>query len=44
MAFGEYITALSVSTWQELVSGNITFADELDFEIWELDFIYEDTR
>lgn len=28
-------------SWQGLVDGNITFADELDFDIQELDSIYE---
>lgn len=29
--------------WRELGDGNITFSDELDFELTELDLIYEDS-
>lgn len=29
-------------TWLELRYGNITFADELDFDPAELDIVYED--
>lgn len=29
-------------TWLELGDGNITFADELDFDPSELDIVYED--
>lgn len=32
-----------IITWQELGDGNITFTDELDFEISELNMIYEDS-
>jgi|GEM_PF-2750239 len=28
--------------WQELMDGNITFADELEFEASELNFIFEE--
>jgi hypothetical protein len=34
---------LSYFLWQELGDGNITFSDELDFELAELDVIYEDS-
>jgi hypothetical protein len=28
--------------WQELEGGNITFSDELDFDVSELDSIYDE--
>ena len=31
------------STWLELGYGNITFTDELDFDVAELDIVYEDS-
>ena len=34
---------LSFLLWQELGDGNITFSDELDFELIGLDLIYEDS-
>ena len=30
------------STWLGLGDGNITFSDELDFDVAELDIVYED--
>ena len=31
------------SIWLELGYGNITFTDELDFDVAELDIVYEDS-
>jgi hypothetical protein len=31
-----------IISWQELMSGNIIFADELEFEASELNFIFEE--
>ncbi len=31
-----------IIAWLDLGSGNITFGDELDFEIAELDVVYKD--
>ena len=31
----------SCPIWQELENGNITFAEELDFEVDELERVYE---
>jgi len=32
---------VTIISWQGLGDRNITFADELDFEVAELDFIYK---
>jgi len=32
---------MKIMPWQDLGDRNITFTDELDFEISELDFIYK---
>lgn len=32
-----------VFSWLELGYGNITFTDELDFDVAELDIVYEDS-
>lgn len=36
-----YICRLCINSWQELENGNITFAEELDFEVDELERVYE---
>lgn len=35
---------MSRFSWLELGYGNITFADELDFDPTELDIVYEDNN
>ena len=36
------ICRLSIISWQGLMSGNITFADELDFDVSDLNFIFDE--
>jgi hypothetical protein len=37
------IFLLCKTSWLELGYGNITFTDELDFDVAELDIVYEDS-
>ena len=42
MRFTRRASGAKVRIWLGLGDGNITFSDELDFDVAELDIVYED--
>ena len=38
----KYLVTYEIFSWLGLGDGNITFSDELDFDVAELDIVYED--
>jgi len=37
-----FVDECRIISWQEPMSGNITFTDELEFEVSELNFLFEE--